>query len=66
MIFLKRGSIKIIRKTVSQIIEVVKFTSKDVVINAATVLLAELIANNGTFCNAWGLLLKVERPSFPP
>ena len=35
-------------------------TSKNVVINAATVVLTELIVYNGFFKNTWGLLLKVE------
>ena len=52
MIFLKRGSMKILGKTVSQIIEVAHISSKNVVINAATVKLAEWIAYNKIFYNA--------------
>ena len=38
---------------------------KNVVINAVTVALAELIAFNRIFYDALGLLLKVEGPSSP-
>ena len=42
------------------------FISRNVVIHAATVVLAELITYNRIFYNACGLLLEVEGPSSPP
>ena len=40
------------------------FANMSVVINGATVVLAELIVYNRIFYNAWRLLLKVEGPRF--